>query len=256
MPLSRNLSSLPPFAFLLDRCRGRGGGVRDGGRRGKELLATLHHGGGPKIEAAVRAKMGKQIGSTEPAAASAIDARLRFGRMLDVILFRAEQGGNPELVRESQRRRYADVGLVDQVIEYDQEWRKTRFALDAALTRRGKVQKEIGGYMKNKETPPAELLEQKQAAEDEIAELQTKEKEVIVLRDSTIGKIGNLVPDDVPISDDEANNLRVDQYGEFKREEWMLSHYDLVRTATWVAYFGPTSVPVARALCGWLSLLC
>ena len=35
--------------------------------------------------------------------------------MLDINLFRAEKGGNPELVKESQRRRYADAGLVDQV---------------------------------------------------------------------------------------------------------------------------------------------
>ena len=43
--------------------------------------------------------------------------------MLDIVLFRKDQGGNPDLVRESQRRRYADVGLVDKVIEYDSEWR-------------------------------------------------------------------------------------------------------------------------------------
>lgn len=35
----------------------------------------------------------------------------------------AEKGGNPELVRESQRRRFADVTLVDKVIQLDQEWR-------------------------------------------------------------------------------------------------------------------------------------
>jgi seryl-tRNA synthetase len=35
--------------------------------------------------------------------------------MLDINLFRVEKGGNPDLVKESQRRRYADVGLVDQV---------------------------------------------------------------------------------------------------------------------------------------------
>lgn len=35
----------------------------------------------------------------------------------------AEKGGNPELIRESQRRRYADVSLVDKVIELDNEWR-------------------------------------------------------------------------------------------------------------------------------------
>jgi hypothetical protein len=35
----------------------------------------------------------------------------------------AEKGGDPELVRESQRRRYADVSLVDKVVELDAEWR-------------------------------------------------------------------------------------------------------------------------------------
>ena len=33
-------------------------------------------------------------------------------------------GGNPELIRDSQRKRYKDAGLVDKVIELDQEWRK------------------------------------------------------------------------------------------------------------------------------------
>jgi seryl-tRNA synthetase len=41
--------------------------------------------------------------------------------MLDILLFRS--GGDAERVRESQRRRYADVGLVDKVIKFDDEWR-------------------------------------------------------------------------------------------------------------------------------------
>ena len=36
----------------------------------------------------------------------------------------ADKGGNPEVVRESQRRRYADVGLVDKVLELDAKWRE------------------------------------------------------------------------------------------------------------------------------------
>lgn len=46
--------------------------------------------------------------------------------MLDVLNFRTDQGGNPDLVRESQRRRYADVTLVDKVIEYDSQWRSSK----------------------------------------------------------------------------------------------------------------------------------
>lgn len=34
-----------------------------------------------------------------------------------------DKGGDPEVVRESQRRRFADVAVVDQVIELDQEWK-------------------------------------------------------------------------------------------------------------------------------------
>jgi seryl-tRNA synthetase len=45
--------------------------------------------------------------------------------MLDIGLFRAGRpGGNPDLVRESQRKRFAKVELVDQVIEADEQWRK------------------------------------------------------------------------------------------------------------------------------------
>lgn len=44
--------------------------------------------------------------------------------MLDINLFREEKGNNPEIIRESQRRRFADVGLVDEVIKLDKEWRQ------------------------------------------------------------------------------------------------------------------------------------
>jgi seryl-tRNA synthetase len=43
---------------------------------------------------------------------------------MDINLFRKEKGGNPDLIRESQRRRYKPVELVDEVISLDEEWRK------------------------------------------------------------------------------------------------------------------------------------
>jgi hypothetical protein len=42
---------------------------------------------------------------------------------IDINLLREEKGGNPEIVRESQRRRHASVELVDEVIELDRQWR-------------------------------------------------------------------------------------------------------------------------------------
>lgn len=46
----------------------------------------------------------------------------------------AERGGDPEVVRESQRRRYKDVGLVDRVLELDAKWREGELRCRPALT--------------------------------------------------------------------------------------------------------------------------
>jgi len=44
--------------------------------------------------------------------------------VLDIELFRADKGGDPEKIRESQRKRFKDVTLVDRVVEADTRWRK------------------------------------------------------------------------------------------------------------------------------------
>lgn len=49
--------------------------------------------------------------------------------MLDVIDFIAERGGNPEKIRESQRRRFAKVEIVDEVIELFEDHRKSMIDL-------------------------------------------------------------------------------------------------------------------------------
>ena len=135
--------------------------------------------------------------------------------MLDVVLFRTDQGGNPDLIRESQRRRYADVGLVDKVIEYDTEGRTSkrrrrssarhfiahrpcarachvaaRGNLDLANKALNITKKSIGEFMKKKEKPPDEMFTKKAEEEAEIKRLEEKVKELQKLRDDTIGTIG------------------------------------------------------------------
>jgi len=54
--------------------------------------------------------------------------------MLDVNDFITERGGDPKKIRESQRRRHADEGVVDQVIEMFEDHRKsTRQLLACAM---------------------------------------------------------------------------------------------------------------------------
>jgi seryl-tRNA synthetase len=54
--------------------------------------------------------------------------------VLDLDLFRADKGGDPEKLRENQRKRFDDPGLVDAVIEADTQWRKCKrkVALDTS----------------------------------------------------------------------------------------------------------------------------
>ena len=44
--------------------------------------------------------------------------------VLDIDLFRAEKGGDPDRIRKSQKDRFKDVTLVDKVVEHDEAWRK------------------------------------------------------------------------------------------------------------------------------------
>jgi hypothetical protein len=47
--------------------------------------------------------------------------------MLDIFDFIVDKGGNPEKIRESQRRRYAPVEAVDEVITLYEDHRKSEF---------------------------------------------------------------------------------------------------------------------------------
>lgn len=42
--------------------------------------------------------------------------------VLEIEMFRTPEG--VAIIKESQRRRYKDLGLVDKVVEYDTAWRK------------------------------------------------------------------------------------------------------------------------------------
>lgn len=44
--------------------------------------------------------------------------------VLDIDLFREEKGGNPEIIRDSQKKRFKDLALVDKVLDADKLWRK------------------------------------------------------------------------------------------------------------------------------------
>ena len=140
---------------------------------------------------------------------------------IDINLLRVERGGDPEKVRESQRRRFANEELVDEVLALDEQWRTMNFDLTGLKKRRNELNKEIGSYRKRKEVEPEELMTEKkvplpfltlycqpffislslsffcslQEVEERIGTLEVEVVEIKAELDSKVSQIGNLVDD-------------------------------------------------------------
>lgn len=125
--------------------------------------------------------------------------------MLDINFFIEEKGGNPNLIKESQKARGASVELVDEIIADYKDWVKTRFDLDEINKKLNKLQKEIGLKFKNKEDA-SELLTQKEELTKEKKEFTDKEQAQDAALKNKVFQIGNIVHPSVVVSNDEENN--------------------------------------------------
>lgn len=147
---------------------------------------------------------------------------------LDINLFRADSGGNPDLIRESQRRRYASVELVDEIIAKDEKWRHLTGAIDNLRKKKNAVQKEVALKFKAKE-PADEQVAEIKAIGEEVLAAEAEQKALKIDIDRMVGTIGNLVDDSVPVSQDEdKDNLVVRKWGVPRDPAGMLNHHDLL----------------------------
>ncbi|KAJ2388467.1 Cytosolic seryl-tRNA synthetase [Coemansia sp. RSA 2603] len=151
--------------------------------------------------------------------------------MLDLTLFQAGKGGNPELIRESQRRRGGNPEIVDDIIKQYQTWTDARFELDEVNRSINAIQKDIGKKMKAKEDA-AELLEQKKELEaKKKASIEAEQAAHALLRDM-VGGVGNIVHDSVPVSSTEDDNevIRTHFVGgvEPTRQANLRSHHEVL----------------------------
>lgn len=71
--------------------------------------------------------------------------------VLDLDLFRADKGGNADKIRDNQRKRFKDIGLVDTVVDKDATWRQLRHKADNFNKLKNLCSKVIGEKMKKKE---------------------------------------------------------------------------------------------------------
>jgi seryl-tRNA synthetase len=147
---------------------------------------------------------------------------------LDITLFRESSGGNPELIRESQRRRFASVEIVDEIIAKDELWRRMTGDIDNMRKASNNIQKQIATKMKAKEACDDLVAERKKTMEAiEAAEIAQKDLKVEI--DKLISKVGNIVATDVPTSKDEDADNRVERsWGTPRDPAGLLNHHDLL----------------------------
>ncbi|KRX38065.1 Serine--tRNA ligase, cytoplasmic, partial [Trichinella murrelli] len=162
--------------------------------------------------------------------------------VLDLDNFRVEKGGNVQAVRVSQQKRFQSVDLVDQVVETDQEWRRSRYLSDEWNRLKNLCSKEIGEKIKRKEpvdgnsTLPDSLTDKLQKLTvDQIRALsvgQIKQLRLLIdhemeksyklvenleaVRFKALSQIGNLVHNSVPVSENEDDNEIVRTWGELE----------------------------------------
>ncbi|CEG01469.1 Aminoacyl-tRNA synthetase, class II [Ostreococcus tauri] len=149
--------------------------------------------------------------------------------MLDVNLLRPDKGGDPDVVRESERRRYRKPEGVDDVLTLDLEWRDARHELDRIGGEFNKANKEVALLMKaGKKDEAAPLMEIVKEIDERRKACAEREKEAEAKMTTALLKLGNIVHDSVPIDDNEDNNKVERVWGEKRMEENLPNHVDLI----------------------------
>ncbi|XWV26102.1 serine-tRNA synthetase [Tupanvirus soda lake] len=147
--------------------------------------------------------------------------------MLDINLFRIERGGNPDLIRASQKARGASVEIVDEIIVLDKKYLRTLYEFEQTKKQINILQKEIGQKIKNKEDCNDLIAKKK--------ELDTFLKSNIVNEinkelQEKLSLVGNIVHDSVIINMDEKFNEVVRIYGTPKTPNFKLkSHFEVMQ---------------------------
>ena len=135
--------------------------------------------------------------------------------MLDLLLIRADKGGNPQAVIDNQKKRYKSTEIVQESIDLVQKWKDIRQKADTALMNYNNVQKEI--QKKKKETkgkdPCTELLKDKEKKQKEADELNKQADELLITVKKKYSQVGNMLHESVPIDNNEDNNEVVKTWG-------------------------------------------
>ncbi|MGC9310146.1 MAG: serine--tRNA ligase [Candidatus Aenigmatarchaeota archaeon] len=128
--------------------------------------------------------------------------------MLDIKLFRE----NPEIIRESEKRRFKDPSVVDKVIELDSLWREKLKALEGFRCEKNRISKEVGLFKKQGKNADG-LMKEAGATDEKMAQLDKEIKSLLRVRDEYRYRVGNILHESVPDAPTDEGNVTVRTVG-------------------------------------------
>ena len=133
--------------------------------------------------------------------------------MIDIKLIRE----NRELVKENIKKKFQDekLSLVDDVYNYDIEYRECKSKGDLLRSEKNKLSASIGELMRDKKIDEANEIKAKvNEMSHEIEALEEREAELEKLIRTDMMAIPNIIAPDVPIGEDDSKNVEEKRFGE------------------------------------------
>ena len=144
--------------------------------------------------------------------------------MIDIKFLRE----NPEVVKENIRKKFQEhkLPLVDEVIELDEQARKTQQEADEIRANRNKLSKQIGMLMgQGKKEEAEEVKAQVSANAARLAELEVLEKELSEKVTKIMMTIPNIIDPSVPIGPDDSCNVEIEKFGDPVEPEFDIPYH-------------------------------
>ena len=128
--------------------------------------------------------------------------------MIDIKLIRT----NPELVKENIKKKFQDekLVLVDEVAQFDEEYRAAKTKADELRNKRKVMSKQIGGLMAKGQKDEAEKVKAEVSAIGaELDAMAEKEKDLEAKIRERMLIIPNIIDPSVPIGKDDSENVEL-----------------------------------------------
>lgn len=131
------------------------------------------------------------------------------------VVCECETGGNPDEIKRSQRARFADEGIVDEIIELHGVARKAKFDIESLKREKNLISKTVADRKKASKgkDPCTEEVAASKALDGKITEQEEMTEKAVKDLEEKLGKIGNIAHKSVLVEKDEDKSPIVRTWG-------------------------------------------